>query len=56
MLAKDDLIRDMEKGEKLLLEVVDSSVQSVSTQLPLGRFAAARKGAPVLIFQQDVDE
>ena len=55
-VADPQLIRDMEKGEKLSLEVVDSSVQSFSTTLPLGQFAAVRKGAPVQTFQQDIDE
>jgi invasion protein IalB len=54
--ADPQLIRDMEKGENLVLEVVDSSVQSVSTTLPLGQFANTRKGAPAQIFQQDLDE
>jgi invasion protein IalB len=54
--ADPQLIRDMEKGAKLVLEVVDSSVQSVSTTLPLGQFASVRKGAPTQIFQQDIDE
>jgi invasion protein IalB len=55
-VADPQLIHDMEKGEKLSLEVVDSSVQSFSTTLPLGQFAAVRKGAPVQTFQQDIDE
>jgi invasion protein IalB len=50
------LIQDMEKGTNLVLEVVDSSVQSVGTTLPLGQFASARKGAPAQVLQQDVDE
>jgi invasion protein IalB len=54
--ADPQLIREMEKGEKLVLEVVDSSVQSVSTTLPLNQFALVRKGAPARTFQQDVDE
>ena len=55
-VADPQLIHDMEKGEKLSLEVVDSSVQSFSTTLPLGQFAAVRKGAPAQTFQQDIDE
>ena len=55
-VADPQLIGDMEKGENLMLEVVDSSVQSVSTTLPLGRFASVRKDAPAQIFQQDIDE
>jgi invasion protein IalB len=54
--ADPQLIRDMENGEKLTLEVVDSSVQSVSTELPLNQFAAVRKGVPAKTFLQDIDE
>lgn len=54
--ADPQLTRDMEKGEKLSLEVVDSSVQSITTEIPLNQFAVARNGAPAQIFQQDVDE
>ena len=54
--ADPQLIRDMEAGAKLKLEVVDSSVQSISTELPLDQFAAVRKGAPAKTFQQDIDE
>jgi invasion protein IalB len=54
--ADPQLIREMEKGEKLVLEVVDSQVLSVSTTLPLNQFAAVRKGAPVQTYQQDIDE
>jgi invasion protein IalB len=54
--ADPQLIGEMEKGEKLVLEVVDSSVQSVSTTLPLSQFASVRKGAPARIYQQDIDE
>ena len=54
--ADPQLIRDMEKGQKLSLEVVDSSVQSIVTDLPLNQFAGVRKGAPAQTFQQDIDE
>ena len=54
--ADPQLISEMENGEKLVLEVVDSSLQSVSTTLPLNQFASVRKGAPRQTFQQDVDE
>ena len=54
--ADPQLLREMEKGEKLVLEVVDSSVQSVSTTLPLGRFASVNKGPPAQTHQQDIDE
>jgi invasion protein IalB len=54
--ADPQLIRDMEEGTKLSLEVVDSSVQSITTEIPTGQFAAVRKGAPSQTFQQDIDE
>jgi invasion protein IalB len=50
------LIRELEKGQKLQLEVVDSSVQSITTTLPLGPFASVRQGPPAQTFEQDVDE
>lgn len=50
------LIHDMEMGRNLQLEVVDSSVQSVSTTLPLDQFATVRRGAPVRTFAQEIDE
>jgi invasion protein IalB len=55
-VADPELIREMESGEKLTLEVVDSSVQSVTTTLPLSQFASVRKGAPAQTYQQDIDE
>jgi invasion protein IalB len=54
--ADPALIGEMEKGEKLTLEVVDSSVPSVATTLPLGQFASVRSGAPAQTYQQDIDE
>jgi invasion protein IalB len=55
-LAEAGLIREMETGQKLLLEVVDSSVLTVSTSLPLNQFAAVRQGIPVQTFEQAIDE
>jgi invasion protein IalB len=55
-VADPPLIREMEGGENLVLEVVDSSVQSVSTTLPLRQFASVRKGPPAQTYQQDIDE
>jgi invasion protein IalB len=55
-VADPKLIEEMETGQKLVLEVVDSNVTTVSTALPLGQFAAARKNAPAEVFEQDIDE
>lgn len=50
------LIREMERGQKMQLEVVDSGVQSVNTVLPMGRFASVRQGEPARTFEQEIDE
>jgi invasion protein IalB len=54
--ANPRLVKEMESGDKLKLEVVDTNLLSVSTLLPLGKFASVRKGAPAQVFQQDIDE
>jgi invasion protein IalB len=55
-VADPKTIREMEQGQQLLLEVVDSSVLAVTTSLPLKQFASARQGAPTQTFDQDIDE
>lgn len=55
-LADPKLIKEMETGERLQLEVVDSSVLTVTTALPVNRFAAVRQGTPTQTFEQNIDE
>jgi invasion protein IalB len=55
-VADPKLIQDMEAGQKLALEVVDSNVLAVTTTLPLAQFATVRKSAPAQLFEQDIDE
>jgi invasion protein IalB len=55
-LADPRLIKEMEAGQKLLLEVVDSSVLAVSTSLSLDRFAAVRQGPAAQTYEQTIDE
>jgi invasion protein IalB len=55
-LADPRLLKEMESGQKLLLEVVDSSVLMVGTSLPLNQFAAVRQGNPAQTFEQAIDE
>jgi invasion protein IalB len=55
-LAEPRLLKDLETGNTLLLEVVDSSVLTVSTSLPLSQFAAVREGTPSRVFEQAIDE
>ena len=54
--ANPALIRQMETGQQLKLEVTDTNLLSVSTTLPLGQFASVRKAAPSRTFSQEVDE
>jgi invasion protein IalB len=55
-VADAALIRELEKGQALQLEVVDSGMQRVSTTLPLGKFAVVRQGSPARTFEQEIDE
>jgi invasion protein IalB len=55
-LADPQLIKEMEAGQKLLLEVVDYNVATVSTSLPLNHFATVRHATPAQMFEQTIDE
>lgn len=55
-IAKPALLREMESGKDLVIEVVDTNLLAVTTSVPLSQFAAARKGAPVKTFDQQIDE
>jgi invasion protein IalB len=55
-LAEPSLLKGLESGNTLLLEVVDSSLLTVSTSLPIDRFAAVRQGTPTRVFEQAIDE
>src|SRR4051812_26124931 len=44
--AKPALLRELEAGKNLAVELVDINLLAVTTSLPLGQFAAVRKGAP----------
>jgi invasion protein IalB len=54
--AKPALLREMEAGKNLTVEVVDTNLLAVTTSLPLQQFAAVRKGAPAQVFEQKIDE
>ena len=55
-LAAPALLREMEAGKTLAIEVVDTNLLAVTTSLPLQNFAAARKRAPAQVFEQRIDE
>lgn len=55
-VANPQMIGELETGRKLVIEVVDSSILSVTTSLPLGQFLSVHQGAPSKIFEQALDE
>jgi invasion protein IalB len=54
--ASPDLIRAMESGQKLTLEVVDSNILTIATSLPLDQFETTRKGNPTQTFEYQFDD
>lgn len=55
-LADPNMIREMEMGQTLLLEVIDTNVLAITTSLSLSQFAAIHRGAPSQTFDQAIDE
>ncbi|OPY95678.1 invasion protein B [Bradyrhizobium sacchari] len=55
-VAPAGIIKDLESGKTLTLEVVDSNLLALTTTVPLAQFAAVRKGAPTKTLEQYVDE
>jgi invasion protein IalB len=55
-LAKAALLRELEGGKNLVLEVVDTNLAAVTTSLPLDRFAVVSKGTPTQTFEQEIEE
>jgi invasion protein IalB len=54
--AAPALLREMEAGKNLTVEVVDTNLLAVTTSLPLQQFAAVRKGEPAQVFEQKIEE
>jgi invasion protein IalB len=48
-------IRQMKTGQTMTLKVVDSRVTTVTTSLPLERFAAVNQGPPDLLFGRSLE-
>lgn len=55
-VADPKIVKDMETGKTLTLEVVDSNLLSLTTLLPLGQFATVHKAAPAQTLEQYIDE
>ncbi|WP_456728484.1 invasion associated locus B family protein [Bradyrhizobium sp. USDA 3364] len=55
-VADPKLLNEMDGGKALSIDVVDTSILTVTTSVPLDHFAAVRKGAPALTLDQAIDE
>ncbi len=55
-VARSELLRELDNGKSMAVEVVDTNMLAVTTSLPLAQFAAVRKGAPAQVFEQKIDE
>jgi invasion protein IalB len=55
-VAPPAIIKEMESGKTLALEVVDSNLLALTTSVPLAQFASVHKGAPARTLEQYVDE
>jgi hypothetical protein len=55
-VADPKLLEEMDGGKALSVDVVDTSILTVTTSVPLDRFATVRKGAPALTLDQAIDE
>lgn len=55
-VADSAMIKAMESGKTLVLEVVDSNLLALTTSIPLAQFASVHKGAPAKTLEQYVDE
>jgi invasion protein IalB len=54
-VANASLIHDLESGQMMTLETVNSNVVGVTSSLPLKEFAEVHQGAPAQIFEQRLD-
>jgi invasion protein IalB len=54
--ANPALLRELDAGKSLTLEVVDTNLLAVTTSLPLEKFATVRKGEPTKVFEQTIEE
>ncbi|MCP3369382.1 invasion associated locus B family protein [Bradyrhizobium cajani] len=55
-VAPPRIIREMESGKALALELVDSNLLALTTSVPLAQFASVYKGAPARTLEQHIDE
>ena len=54
--ASRDMIKALERGQKLSVDVVDTNFVTLTATIPVGQFAAAYEGAPAKTIEQVIDE
>ncbi|MGV7212253.1 invasion associated locus B family protein [Bradyrhizobium sp. UFLA05-112] len=55
-VADPKIVKEMEAGKTLVLEVVDSNLLALTTSMPLAQFASVHKGPPTKTLEQDIEE
>jgi len=55
-VADPSFVRDLESGQRLVLEVVNPNILTAAASLPLGEFAKVHQGPATQVFEQDLDE
>jgi invasion protein IalB len=54
--ASRDMIKALERSQKLSVDVVDTNFVTLTATIPVGQFAAAYEGAPAKTIEQVIDE
>jgi len=54
-VADPTFVRDLDSGQKLVLEAVNSNILTVAASLPLGEFAKVHQGPSTEVFEQNLD-
>jgi invasion protein IalB len=54
--ASSAMIRTLEKGRTLSVEVADTNLVSLTATIPVGQFGAAYSGTPAQTIEQVIDE
>jgi len=55
-VAAPQVIKEMETGKALVLELIDSNLLAVTTSIPLAQFGSVHKCAPTRTLEQYIDE
>jgi invasion protein IalB len=55
-VADPGFVRDLESGQRLVLQAVNPNILTVAASLPLGEFAKIHQGPPTQVLEQDLDE